>query len=85
MSSINEENEEHEQQVVDNIEKTSRGTVKGNLLFNYLKIGGNYFVIAIVLSLFAVTQLFASYNDFFIKELQVYPCNFFFFALYGVK
>ncbi|XP_014208436.1 probable multidrug resistance-associated protein lethal(2)03659 [Copidosoma floridanum] len=63
-----DEVEDHEQQEVDKIEKTTRGVVKGSLLFNYLSIGANHFFVGVVIILFATTQLIASYNDYFIKD-----------------
>ncbi|XP_058800099.1 ATP-binding cassette sub-family C member 4-like isoform X2 [Phymastichus coffea] len=53
----------------DIYENTSRGTVKGNLLINYIKSGGHSIFALLVPFLFLATQFCVSLNDWFIPVL----------------
>ncbi|GAB0087984.1 multidrug resistance-associated protein 4 [Sergentomyia squamirostris] len=48
------------------LESSSKGTVKGSLFLNYLKAGGNWVVLSIILLLFIITQFMASAFDYFV-------------------
>lgn len=48
------------------MEATSKGTVKGSIFINYLKSGGNWAILFIMLCLFITTQFMASAFDYFI-------------------
>ncbi|XP_059613900.1 ATP-binding cassette sub-family C member 4-like [Phlebotomus argentipes] len=48
------------------MEATSKGKVKGSIFYNYLKAGGNWCILSVMLILFIITQFMASAFDYFI-------------------
>ncbi|CRK98089.1 CLUMA_CG011457, isoform A [Clunio marinus] len=49
-----------------NVEEMSKGKVKGNVMINYLKAGGNFCKIGFSMFLFGLTQTIASMSDFWV-------------------
>ncbi|XP_032678119.1 multidrug resistance-associated protein 4-like [Odontomachus brunneus] len=51
------------------LEKTSRGVVKGSLLVKYFQIGANLYRASFILFMFIITQIVVSLNDYFVPIL----------------
>lgn len=62
-------------------EESSKGKVKGNLLFRYIAAGTNYVIVFVLISLFILTQLAASGVDYWVnyyvnvEEFRLTPNN----------
>jgi ATP-binding cassette, subfamily C (CFTR/MRP), member 4 len=63
---------------LSNVEESSKGKIKGNVVQNYLKAGGSYFKLGFGIFLFLLTQTIASCFDYFIgywthqEETRIY-------------
>lgn len=67
---INEEDEDSEDDKVNlkvMQEESSKGKVKGSLLFRYISAGSNLIVVLILIALFLLTQLAASGVDYWVN------------------
>lgn len=62
-----EEERNEEPQLKDLQEQSSKGTVQGSLLFNYLLAGGNIVTVTTICILYIFTQIMASGSDYFIS------------------
>lgn len=49
-----------------NVEETSKGKVKGNIIWNYMRTGGHPIKLVIAMFLLALTQTIASMSDYFV-------------------
>uniref|UniRef100_A0A2M3ZKJ0 Putative abc transporter n=1 Tax=Anopheles braziliensis TaxID=58242 RepID=A0A2M3ZKJ0_9DIPT len=65
-ASLNEEEERADAPVQSNMEGTSRGTVQGSVLINYIRSGANPMIMVGLLVLFLATQLAASGADYWV-------------------
>jgi len=61
-----EESEDDNPEKQKNVEELSKGKVKGNVMMNYLKSGGSYCKLLMVVFMFALTQAFASMFDYWV-------------------
>ncbi|XP_017890591.1 multidrug resistance-associated protein 4-like [Ceratina calcarata] len=64
-----EEEDEDPEKLVDGLEGTSRGLVKGPIFLKYFKTGANICLTIPLLFLFIFTQFIASLNDYFVPIL----------------
>lgn len=62
-----EEEEEKQIQVKELQEESSKGKIKGSILFKYFLAGGNWFFIFTVCLLYILTQLLASGTDYWVS------------------
>ncbi|CAD6221999.1 GSCOCT00005266001.2-RA-CDS [Cotesia congregata] len=63
------EDDEEENEVINNIEGTSRGVIKGSIFMKYFRSGANICFVIMVGILFLLTQGAASLNDYFVQIL----------------
>ncbi|XP_044588303.1 probable multidrug resistance-associated protein lethal(2)03659 isoform X2 [Cotesia glomerata] len=63
------EDDEEENEVINNIEGTSRGVIKGSIFMKYFRSGVNICFVIMVGILFLLTQGAASLNDYFVQIL----------------
>lgn len=64
---VEEDEEKEEIKIKDMQEASSKGNVKGSLIWRYLFAGGNFFFVSIVVILYALAQLTASAVDYFVS------------------
>ncbi|XP_046746117.1 ATP-binding cassette sub-family C member 4-like isoform X1 [Diprion similis] len=61
------EDEDEENEGLDTVEGTSRGTIQGSVFLKYFQAGGSLFIAFTVAVLFIATQVAASLNDMFVS------------------
>lgn len=58
---------EEENELVQELEVSSRGKIKGSLILNYFKSSRRPFSICVLMAVFLLVQLFASFSDIWIS------------------